>query len=131
MYCDIMMNIYGVVKFFMELNNTINEIELKLKNKDFSSYALLVGYGDSQWQYFSDDVNLDTYFDGASVGKVFPTSALALQAIGKGLISLDDKLTRFFDDVPNDKQNITVKQLMTHTQFVINGFKHIKISCRF
>ena len=43
----------------MELKNTLSEIEKKLKCLDFGSYALLVGYGDREWQYMSDDVNLD------------------------------------------------------------------------
>ena len=99
----------------MELKNTLSEIEKKLKCLDFGSYALLVGYGDREWQYMSDDVNLDTYFDAASIGKVFPTGALTLMAIGKGLLSLDDTLEKFFPYVPEDKKHITVKNLMTHT----------------
>lgn len=99
----------------MELKHTRLEIQEKLKSKDFGSYALLVGYGDQEWQYMSDDVNLDTYFDAASIGKVFPTTALALHATGKGLLSLDDSLEKFFPYVPADKKDITVQNLMTHT----------------
>ena len=100
---------------FMELTNTKLEIQKKLDSLDFGSYALLVGYGDREWCYMSDDVDLDTYFDAASVGKVYPTTALALKAIGTGLLSLDDTLEKFFSNVPDDKKNITVKNLLTHT----------------
>lgn len=99
----------------MELTNTLLEIQQKLKNKDFGSYALLVGCGDREWQYMSEDVDPDTYFDAASIGKVFPTTALALQAMGRGLLSLEDTLQKFFPFVPEDKKDITVRHLMTHT----------------
>lgn len=99
----------------MELTNTLLEIEKMLREHEFSSYAVLVGYGDEEWQYLSEDVNLDTYFDGASLGKVFPTTALALYAVGEGLLSLDDTLAKFFSFVPDDKKDITVKNLLTHT----------------
>ena len=39
----------------------------------------------------------------------------SIMAIGKGLLSLDDTLEKFFPYVPDDKKNITVKNLMTHT----------------
>jgi hypothetical protein len=44
----------------MNLTNTRLEIENKLQSRDFTSYALLVGYGENEWQYTSPDVNLDT-----------------------------------------------------------------------
>ena len=103
----------------MELTNTKLEIEKKLESQDFSAYAIIVGYGDKEWQFMSEGVDLDTYFDAASVGKVFPTTALALRAIGEGKLSLDDTLEKFFPNVPDDKKNITVKNLMTHTSGMI------------
>ncbi|MBQ8894996.1 MAG: beta-lactamase family protein [Clostridia bacterium] len=92
-----------------------------LKNGIFESYALVVGYKDNEWTFTSDDVNLDTYFDAASVGKVFPTSTLALKAISQGKLSLDDTLETFFPYVPNDKKDITVKQLLTHTSGILRS----------
>ncbi len=44
------------------MQHTLHEIETKLKNLDFGSYALLIGYQDIAWQFMSNDVNLDTYF---------------------------------------------------------------------
>ena len=38
-----------------------------------------------------------------------------MHAVGKGLLSLDDTLEKFFSFVPADKRNITVKHLLTHT----------------
>ncbi|MBE6600153.1 MAG: beta-lactamase family protein [Ruminococcaceae bacterium] len=99
--------------------NTKREIERKIESQDFDAYALIIGYKGEDWQFMSDGVDLDTYFDAASVGKVYPTTALALQAIGKGLLSLDDTLEKFFSNVPEDKKNITVKNLLTHTSGLI------------
>lgn len=90
-----------------------------LENETFTSYALIVGYKGEEWVLTSDDVNLDTYFDAASVGKVFPTSTLAMKAIGEGKLSLDDTLEKFFPEVPRDKKDITIKQLLTHTSGIL------------
>ena len=103
----------------MELTNTLAEIQKKLESRDFTSYAILVGFGEQEWQFTSPDVDLDSYFDAASLGKVFPTTALALQCISKGLLSLDDTLEKFFSFVPSDKKDITVKHLLTHTSGMI------------
>lgn len=80
-----------------------------------TEYALAIGYGGEEWLFTSKNVNTDTYFDAASLGKIFPTTTLALRAIGDGRLSLDDTLEKFFPDTPDDKKNITVKQLLTHT----------------
>lgn len=60
----------------IELTNTALEIQKKLESHDFSSYALLIGYGNQEWQFLSPDVNLDTYFDAASLGKIFPKGSI-------------------------------------------------------
>lgn len=82
-----------------------------LKNNVFDSYALAVGYKVEEWIYTSDNVNPDTYFDEASIGKVFPTSTLVLKAISDGHLSLDDTLEKFFPNIPSDKKNITIKHM--------------------
>ncbi|MBQ4136647.1 MAG: beta-lactamase family protein [Clostridia bacterium] len=98
-----------------KLNNTELLIAKKLKENSLESYAVIVGYNDDEWMLTSNDVDLDTYFDAASIGKVFPTTTLALKAVDEGLLSFDDTLDRFFPNVPKDKKSITVKHLMTHT----------------
>lgn len=90
-------------------------LQEQLAQKNITSYAILIGCGQDEWCFTSPDVNLDSYFDAASIGKVYPTCTLALQAIDKGLLSLDDTLEKFFPNVPTDKKLITVKQLMTHS----------------
>ena len=56
----------------------------------------------------------DTIFDIGSLTKQFTAAAiLKLQESNK--LSVNDPLTKFFDMVPNDKKNITVHHLLTHT----------------
>lgn len=63
----------------------------------------------------------DTIFDIGSITKQFTAAAiLRLEADGK--LSTDDPLSRFFDDVPADKANITVHQLLTHTSGLDHGY---------
>lgn len=49
-----------------------------------------------------------------SVGKQF-TAAAILRLEADGRLSTDDRLERFFPDVPDDKREVTVHQLLTHT----------------
>ena len=74
--------------------------------------AVRVGLGDKViYDAFRGGVDTETLFDMASVTKVIATTTLALIALDKGLLSLDDLVDRFY---PNDKQ-ITIKNLLTHT----------------
>ena len=55
-----------------------------------------------------------TLFDMASITKIVATTSLALMAMDKGLLSPDDPISNFFS-VPEDKQIMTVRHLLTHT----------------
>ncbi|MBQ8356599.1 MAG: beta-lactamase family protein [Clostridia bacterium] len=55
-----------------------------------------------------------TLFDMASVTKIVVTTSLALIAIDKGMLSPSDFVGKFFS-VPEDKKNLTVRHLLTHT----------------
>jgi CubicO group peptidase (beta-lactamase class C family) len=55
-----------------------------------------------------------TNFRMASVSKQFTATAI-LMLVDRELISLDDTLTKFFPDFPEYGQEITVRQLLTHT----------------
>ena len=65
-------------------------------------------------------LDADTLFDMASVTKVMATTALALIAIDRGLLSPADKVSRFFS-VPEDKRELSVYHLLTHTMGI--GYK--------
>ena len=58
--------------------------------------------------------SVDTIFDIGSLTKQFTATAiLKLQESNK--LSVNDPLSKFFDDVPDDKKKITVHHLLTHT----------------
>ncbi len=61
------------------------------------------------------DVNALTRFDMASLSKVLGPTMLALRAIEEGELTLWDRLERFFPDCPEEKKDITIRHLMTHT----------------
>ena len=103
----------------MNLNFTEQLMQDKLKKNDFDSYAVLVGINGDEKLITSKNVNEDTYFDVASMGKVLVTSTLVLHAVDVGKLALDDKLTKFFKNIPKDKENITVRQLLTHTSGIV------------
>ena len=103
----------------MLLENTDRLLKKMLAEKDFDSYAVIVGAGGEEKTLFSENVNEDTYFDIASMGKVLVTSSIILHAVGEGKLALEDTLDMFFENVPDEKQKITVKQLMTHSSGII------------
>lgn len=103
----------------MELTKTAELLKQKIKDKEFDSYAVYVFKDGKDCFLHSDNVNEDTYFDIASMGKVLVTSTLILKAIDKNMLSLDDKLGDFFENVPDDRKNVTIQQLLTHTSGII------------
>ena len=60
-------------------------------------------------------VTEDTLFDMASVSKILGTTFCAFHMIEEGTLSLLDSLTDFYPDCPEDKREITIFHLMTHT----------------
>ena len=57
----------------------------------------------------------DTIFDMASVSKLF-TTVVALQLVEEGLLDLDAPVASYIPEfAQNGKQDVTVRQLMTHT----------------
>lgn len=56
-----------------------------------------------------------TRYDMASLSKVLGPTMVALRAIEEGDLTLYDTLGMYFDGVPEDKRDITIKQLMTHS----------------
>lgn len=103
----------------MNLKKTEILLNKKMHERDFDSYEVLVYVGGEKVYLHSPNVNKDTYFDIASMGKVLVTSTLVLKAIDENRLVLDDTLKNFFNAVPNDKRNITVEQLLTHTSGIV------------
>lgn len=62
-----------------------------------------------------DELNTpNTVFDIGSLTKQF-TAAAVLKLAENGSLQLDDQLSKFFKDIPVDKQKITLHQLLTHS----------------
>ncbi len=93
-----------------------------LVGKDFSGVVLVVqngtvilakGYG------FADRVGkvpytTDTVFDIGSITKPFTASAI-LKLEMNSQLKVTDAITQYFQDVPDDKKEITLHHLLTHT----------------
>jgi CubicO group peptidase (beta-lactamase class C family) len=73
---------------------------------------LAKGYGKAD--YAEADCTPRTLFELASVSKQL-TAAAVLHLEQKKKLKLSDALPEFFDDVPADKEAITLHQLLTHT----------------
>lgn len=103
----------------MNLHQTKALMDAKLTDKCFDAYIVLVGLDGKRTCLCSPNADMNTYFDAASMGKVLVTSTLILQAYSEGQLALDDTLDKFFLNVPEEKKNITVKQLLTHTSGIV------------
>ncbi len=71
------------------------------------------GYGMATLEWDAP-VASDTLFQSGSLGKQF-TAAAVMSLVEQGKIGLDDPLTRYFPQAPGTWQDITVRQLLTHT----------------
>lgn len=103
----------------LSLDLTERFMKEKLENRAFDSYAVCVGKCGEEKTLFSENVNEDTYFDIASMGKVLVTSTLLLKALSEKRLTLEDTLDMYFEGVPEEKRKITLKQMLTHTSGII------------
>jgi len=60
-------------------------------------------------------VDEHTRFDMASLSKVLGPTMIALRAMEQGFLRPEERVRDFFPGAPEDKADITVEQLMTHT----------------
>lgn len=99
-------------------------IEEAIENGAFPSACVAIGRGDRVYHTVCRGVthmengvpvNEDTLYDMASLTKVMGPTMVLLQAIEQGKITLEDTLKDYFENVPEDKKDITVRRLMTHT----------------
>jgi CubicO group peptidase (beta-lactamase class C family) len=59
-------------------------------------------------------VKPETVFQSGSIGKQFTAAAIML-LVQEGKLSLEDKISRYFTDLPLSWENITVRHLLNHT----------------
>jgi len=88
----------------------------KIVTHDRTGYAVL--YKDQETQLPEAErvpMQQDTIFDLASVSKLF-TSIAVIQQVEQGRVDTDEKVATYLPEFGvNGKENITVKQLLTHT----------------
>jgi CubicO group peptidase (beta-lactamase class C family) len=63
---------------------------------------------------YGQGITPETPFWVASISKQF-TAAAILKLAEEGKLSVDDPITKYFEEVPEDKRGITIHQLLTHT----------------
>jgi len=113
--------------FRMEMED-LTTIDKKLIENNFSGVILIVqndnilfnkAYGrkNSEENGMND---LNTVFDICSISKQF-TGAGILKLSMQNKLSVTDKLSKYFDAVPNDKKDITIHQLLTHSSGLESG----------
>lgn len=64
------------------------------------------------------ETTLQTRYDMASCTKIMGATMLALRALEEGELTLDDTIGRFLP-APEDRKDITIRQLMTHTSGIV------------
>ena len=77
-------------------------------------YAIRVGKGEEVLLERFFEADESSRFDMASVTKIMVTTFPALMALEQGKLSLDDPISRFFP-CPPEKQELTIRHLLTHT----------------
>lgn len=65
-------------------------------------------------------VTKETIFTIGSLTKQFTATAI-LKLQEEGELSVNDSISKFFKNIPKDKQNITIHQLLTHTSGIVGN----------
>lgn len=85
--------------------------------------ALAVGIGPKTYRKNTyGDCKETTLFDMASASKILGPTMIAFRFLEEGLLRLYDSVGDFFPDAPEDKKDITILQLMTHTSGIPDHF---------
>ncbi|MHC4937661.1 MAG: serine hydrolase domain-containing protein [Planctomycetota bacterium] len=94
--------------------------------KDFWGAVLVAHKGEVVYakgfgmaDYESKPIATDSLFEIASISKQF-TAAAVLKLQMQGKLDVHDPIARYFKDVPEDKQGITIHHLLTHTSGLSN-----------
>ena len=108
----------------MEAFERVHQLVLQgLEQSAYPSAVLAVGMGDRIYrQQAYGDCTENTLFDMASVSKILGPTMIAFRFLEEGLIRLYDTVEVFFPDAPEDKKDITLLQLLTHTSGIPDHF---------
>ncbi|MDD3586002.1 MAG: serine hydrolase [Thermoguttaceae bacterium] len=89
--------------------------------------CLLKAYGNRQLYPKIEPMTTDTLFDLASVTKVACSATAINVLIDRGLVSSEDKITRFFPEFGTcGKDRITIRHCLTHTSGLKNYDNHFR-----
>lgn len=111
------------------LGTALDQYLSRLEGYGFSGAVLVAkndeiylskGYGLAD-RAISIPVTPDTLFEGASLNKQF-TAAAVMKLEQQGKLRVEDPITKYFDNVPDDKKSITLHHLMTHSAGFPNEF---------
>lgn len=112
-----------------EMGAALDEYMRRLERYGFSGTLLVAkngeihlakGYGLADREHLIS-VTADTLFEGASLNKQF-TAAAVMRLEQQGKLQVEDPITKYFDNVPDDKKMITLHHLMTHSAGFPNEF---------
>lgn len=103
----------------MDFNKTRMFLKDSLDKKQFTNCAVSVGRKSGELlRCIIDDGSIktdsNTIFDMASVTKILAVTLPALKMIDDGKLSLHDTISKFLD-CPDDKKDMTILQLLTHS----------------
>lgn len=91
--------------------NAIPGVSLAVLRK--GKIVLLKSYGFANVEH-RVPVKPETVFQSGSIGKQFTAAAIMI-LVQENRLSLDDKISNYFSDVPATWQDITIQHLLTHT----------------
>ena len=134
-------NLVAAQQAMQDTNVLRDRIDTYLTNSATNGYAATVlvakddkiilskGYGWANREYKIPN-SPTTVFNIGSVTKQF-TAAAIMKLVEQGKLKVSDKLTEFFSNVPEDKKDITIHQLLTHTSGILpatGGFRYDEAS---
>ncbi len=105
-------NIKMIIKKYID-KRVIPGATYLVGNKDeIELYGILGNY---QILPYEKPIKRGLYYDIASLTKVLITTPLIIKLIDIGELSLSDPLSRFFSYTPDEKRDVTIFHLLTHT----------------
>lgn len=119
--------VFATTNFKKDTSKDLEEFLKKIDNSDFSGTILISHKGKTlhhQAYGLSDKKqnqlnHKNTIFDIGSITKQF-TGAAILKLEMEGKLSVEDPISKYFENVPNDKRAITIHQLLTHSSGLVD-----------
>lgn len=119
--------VFATTNFKENTSQDLKDYLKKLEKSDFSGVLMISHKGKTQHHqaYGMSDKKQNqpnqknTIFDIGSVTKQF-TGAAILKLEMEGKLSVEDPISKYFKNAPNDKRDITIHQLLTHSSGLVD-----------